>query len=81
MCHWCCFGFRVVDYAGESEVPLYSSNDLEWRGLIDSSRWLIDVGREDHGKRVLVDLHGGDMADEQARLEFEEIKDKVLDEV
>jgi len=28
-----------------------------------------------------VDLHGGDMADEQARLEFEEIKDKVLDEV
>jgi len=31
--------------------------------------------------RVLVDLHGGDMTNEQARLEFQEIKEKVLEEV
>jgi len=42
---------------------------------------LIDVSRDDAGMRVLVDLYGGDVANEQARLEFQEIKEKVLDEV
>ncbi|KAL9711428.1 hypothetical protein Ac2012v2_005973 [Leucoagaricus gongylophorus] len=46
----------------------------------ESPRWLIDASRDDAGLRVLVDLHGGDITDDQAQLEFQEIKEKVLQE-
>ncbi|KAJ7705020.1 general substrate transporter [Mycena rosella] len=46
----------------------------------ESPRWLIDTGKDAEGMRVLVDLHGGDPHDPVAIAEFQEIKDKVLEE-
>ncbi|KAJ3568361.1 hypothetical protein NP233_g5761 [Leucocoprinus birnbaumii] len=43
----------------------------------ESPRWLIDTSRDDAGMRVLADLHGGDLDDAKAQLEFQEIKEKV----
>ncbi|KAF8233441.1 general substrate transporter [Tricholoma matsutake] len=44
----------------------------------ESPRWLIDMGKDDEGMRVIADLHGGDVDDPVAKAEFQEIKDKVL---
>ncbi|KAF9447011.1 hypothetical protein P691DRAFT_732189 [Macrolepiota fuliginosa MF-IS2] len=46
----------------------------------ESPRWLIDKSRDEAGMRVLADLHGGDLDDPTARAEFQEIKDKVIQE-
>ncbi|KAF8912971.1 hypothetical protein CPB84DRAFT_1811952 [Gymnopilus junonius] len=46
----------------------------------ESPRWLIDVGREADGMRVIADLHGGDDTDPIAVAEYQEIKDKVQED-
>ena len=42
---------------------------------------MIDVGKDDEGMRVLADLHGGDLEDREAKIEFREIKEKVMADV
>lgn len=44
-------------------------------------RWLIDTGKDTAGMQVIADLHGGDPTNEIALAEFQEIKDKVQEEV
>ncbi|TFK34184.1 hypothetical protein BDQ12DRAFT_636691 [Crucibulum laeve] len=44
----------------------------------ESPRWLIDTDRDTEGMHVIADLHGGDLLNEVAKLEFQEIKDKVI---
>jgi len=44
-------------------------------------RWLIDSGKEAEGLRVIADLHGGDLHDPIAMAEYEEIKEKVREDV
>lgn len=44
-------------------------------------RWLIDVDRDAEGLRVLVDLHGGHDDDPIAIAEYNEIRNKVHEEV
>lgn len=44
-------------------------------------RWLIDVGEETEGMQVIADLHGGNPHDPVAVAEYEEIKDKVREDV
>ena len=44
-------------------------------------RWLIDIGRDEEGMRVLAYLHGGDLENRVAKAEFREIKDTVLADV
>ncbi|KAJ2919242.1 hypothetical protein MD484_g1123, partial [Candolleomyces efflorescens] len=47
----------------------------------ESPRWLIDVGRNAEGLRVIADLHGGgDPAHPVVQMEYEEIMDKVTEE-
>ncbi|KJA25760.1 hypothetical protein HYPSUDRAFT_37230 [Hypholoma sublateritium FD-334 SS-4] len=46
----------------------------------ESPRWLIDVGNETEGLRVIADLHGGDYDNPIAIAEYEEIKDKVRED-
>ncbi|KAI6162096.1 hypothetical protein EDD17DRAFT_1579918 [Pisolithus thermaeus] len=46
----------------------------------ESPRWLIDTDQDEAGMQVIVDLHGGDPNDILAKAEFQEIKDKVMDE-
>lgn len=46
----------------------------------ESPRWLIDTDQDEAGMRVIVDLHGGDPDDILAKAEFQEIKDKVMEE-
>jgi hypothetical protein len=43
--------------------------------------WLIDTGDEIAGMHVIADLHGGDPTDPVAVAEFDEIKEKVMEEV
>ncbi|KAH8835272.1 hypothetical protein DL96DRAFT_1666119 [Flagelloscypha sp. PMI_526] len=43
----------------------------------ESPRWLIDVGREAEGLRVIADLHGGDPESPEAVAEFEEIQGTI----
>lgn len=45
------------------------------------SRWLIDTDRDDEGLQIIVDLHGGDPNNVTALAEFDEIRDKVHEEV
>jgi len=47
----------------------------------DFSRWLIDTGKESAGMQVIADLHGGDSNNPVALAEFEEIRDKVMEDV
>ncbi|KAI6008279.1 general substrate transporter [Pisolithus orientalis] len=47
----------------------------------ESPRWLIDTDQDEAGMRVIVNLHGGDPNDIVAKAEFQEIKDKVMEEV
>jgi hypothetical protein len=47
----------------------------------ESPRWLIDVGKDVEGMRIIADLHGGDPESAAARAEFQEIKGKVMEEV
>ena len=47
----------------------------------ESPRWLIDTDKEEEGMRVIADLHGGDPNNPVALAEFQEIKDKVLEDV
>ncbi len=44
-------------------------------------RWLIDTGKESAGMQVIADLQGGDSNNPVALAEFEEIKDKVMEDV
>jgi len=46
----------------------------------ESPRWLIDTDRNIEGMQVIADLHGGDPDDPTAVAEYQEIKDKVLEE-
>ncbi|KZP16852.1 general substrate transporter [Athelia psychrophila] len=46
----------------------------------ESPRWLVDVGKDAEGLRVIVDLHGGDETNETAQAEYQEIKDRVMAE-
>ncbi|KIO08375.1 hypothetical protein M404DRAFT_22951 [Pisolithus tinctorius Marx 270] len=46
----------------------------------ESPRWLIDTDQDEAGMRVIVNLHGGDPNDIVAKAEFQEIKDKVMEE-
>ncbi|KAJ3569062.1 hypothetical protein NP233_g5298 [Leucocoprinus birnbaumii] len=46
----------------------------------ESPRWLVDIGREEEGQRVIADLHGGDPKHPVALAEFQEIKEKVREE-
>jgi hypothetical protein len=43
--------------------------------------WLIDTDQDMKGRRVIADLHGGDLDSSNAKAEFQEIKDKVMEEV
>jgi len=43
--------------------------------------WLIDADREVDGLRVIADLHGGDLDDPTAIAEYDEIKEKVREDV
>jgi hypothetical protein len=44
-----------------------------------TDRWLIDTDRDEEGMQVLADLHGGgDIKDERAVFEFNEIKEGVV---
>jgi hypothetical protein len=45
------------------------------------SRWLIDHGKDHEGKRVIADLHGGDLDNPVAVSEYEEIREKVREDV
>lgn len=49
--------------------------------IIPEYRWLIDNGKDHEGKLVIADLHGGDLNDPIALSEYEEIKDKVREDV
>ncbi|KLO09332.1 general substrate transporter [Schizopora paradoxa] len=44
----------------------------------ESPRWLIDTDKDAAGMAVIVDLHGGDPEDPNAKAEFREIKDRVM---
>ncbi|KAK0478267.1 general substrate transporter [Armillaria novae-zelandiae] len=46
----------------------------------ESPRWLIDTDQDEEGMRVIADLHGGDLHNHVAIAEFQEIKDKVMEE-
>jgi sugar porter (SP) family MFS transporter len=46
----------------------------------ESPRWLIDTGKDADGMRVIADLHGGDPENENAVAEFQEIRNKVMEE-
>ncbi|KAL0951343.1 hypothetical protein HGRIS_008047 [Hohenbuehelia grisea] len=46
----------------------------------ESPRWLIDTGKDAAGMQVIADLHGGDPDDPKALAEYQEIKDKVVEE-
>ncbi|KAF8349784.1 general substrate transporter [Amanita rubescens] len=46
----------------------------------ESPRWLIDTDRNIEGMQVIADLHGGNPDDPTAVAEYQEIKDKVLEE-
>jgi hypothetical protein len=47
----------------------------------ESPRWLIDTDKEAEGLRVIADLHGGDPDNPVALAEFQEIKEKVKEDV
>jgi len=47
----------------------------------ESPRWLIDTDKEEEGLRVIADLHGGDPNHPVALAEFQEIKEKILEDV
>ncbi|KAF8523086.1 general substrate transporter [Hysterangium stoloniferum] len=40
----------------------------------ESPRWLIDTGKDEEGMIVIADLHGGNLDDEKAKEEFQEIR-------
>lgn len=44
-------------------------------------RWLIDNGFDETGRAVILDLHGGDLDNQEALHEFDEIKEAVMREV
>jgi sugar porter (SP) family MFS transporter len=46
----------------------------------ESPRWLIDHGKDHEGKRVIADLHGGDLDNPVAVSEYEEIREKVRED-
>ncbi|CAA7259949.1 unnamed protein product [Cyclocybe aegerita] len=48
--------------------------------LPESPRWLIDTGKETEGMQVIADLHGGNPNNPVAVAEYDEIKDKVLED-
>jgi hypothetical protein len=43
--------------------------------------WLIDADRDVDGLRVIADLHGGDLDDPTAIAEYDEIREKVRENV
>jgi hypothetical protein len=77
-CHSC---GRISADARKSPVSPFEWCHVE--RCIDSRprSWLIDVGKDAQGLRVIVDLHGGEEQNEMAQAEYTEIKDKVMFEV
>jgi hypothetical protein len=49
--------------------------------ILSPRRWLIDHDKDDEGKAVIVDLHGGNEDHPTAAEEFAEIKATVMAEV
>ena len=49
--------------------------------MILPCRWLIDNDKEMEGLQVIADLHGGDTDDPIAMAVYQEIKDKVREDV
>lgn len=49
--------------------------------VLHTCRWLVDHDDNETGKAVILDLHGGDIDNEEALKEFQEIKDAVMKEV
>lgn len=80
MCHWSHSGGWFTHDARKSSVNLkhFSSSNTDSYELL---RWLIDTGKDTAGMQVIADLHGGDPTNEIALAEFQEIKDKVQEEV
>lgn len=67
-------------HAGESEVCC--GDALVHNSMLTGPlRWLIDTDKDAAGMAVIVDLHGGDPEDPNAKAEFREIKDRVIFEV
>jgi len=71
------FGSWFSSYARKSPVCAIVSRSY---GEL-SFRWLIDTDRNIEGMQVIADLHGGNPDDPTAVAEYQEIKDKVLEEV
>lgn len=64
------------------ESPRYENTiRVIYNTLTPFLRWLIDTDQDEAGKRVIVDLHGGDPNDLVAQAEFREIKEKIMSEV
>jgi hypothetical protein len=59
------------------ESPRYILINILATLLTVPRRWLIDVGREAEGLRVIADLHGGDPESPEAVAEFEEIQGTI----
>jgi hypothetical protein len=76
MCHWRHPRRGFLAHARESKACASLSYVI---CVIKSVRWLIDVGRDAEGLRVLADLHGGDPEHPDAVAEFEEIQNTIAE--
>lgn len=82
MCYWyntCC---RISSNSRKSTVGYgWTTRISDDKTPESNDRWLIDVGEEAEGMQVIADLHGGNPHDPVAVAEYEEIKDKVREDV
>ncbi len=87
ICQWTDYFCSFIDSDLSWRIPLFMQcviGAILAAGtfvLPESPRWLIDKDREAEGLRVIADLHGGDLDDPIALAEYQEIRDKVLEEV
>ena len=79
MCYRCYPCGRVPGNARKSTVGSCIMFDRFF--VLNFFSWLVDVSKDAEGLRIIVDLHGGDEANEQAQAEYQEIKDRVMFEV
>ena len=80
MCHWLHPRGRFLAHARKSAVDVLFLNHC-CPPLTLLSRWLIDTDKDEEGMQVIADLHGGGLEDPIAVAEFQEIKDKVHEDV
>ena len=80
MCHWFDTCDRIAPHPRKSTVGSNQRTTLN-QMIIFQRRWLIDNGRELDGLQVIADLHGGDSDDPIAMAVYQEIKDKVREDV